>query len=120
MQKKDVFKEFTLKPDNPALPMIVTIAGIADRADTFKQDAMYTVVEFVEMESALTLGWDRFDEFVEATGQEDTDDWTNCPVYLFSKMTQTKRGKQLVIHVRKPDTKAKGQTLSTHKESSHV
>jgi len=65
------------------------------------------VVYFVRMRSGLTVGVTVWDQLVEATGQDDTDNWKGHRVTLFRDWTTYKGNPVQCIRVRKPDEPAK-------------
>ena len=106
MRKSDVHQSKYFKAvDFPAEPMTVEIEMC--RLEEFQQDGgkktEKLVVYFRRQKSGLVVGPTVWDQFIEATGEEDSDDWPGCRVELYRDKTPFGGKMVPCIRVRKPE-----------------
>jgi hypothetical protein len=72
-----------------------------------KEEAEKLVVYFRKQKSGLVTGPVVWDQFIEVTGEEDSDDWKGHLVELYRSTTQFGGDMVPCIRVRKPDAPPK-------------
>jgi hypothetical protein len=105
MRKNEAYpsKYFKAKehPDDWTLTVEVEIAHM-ENFENGKDSRERLVVYFRRVKSGLVVGPTVWDQFIAATGEEDSDDWKGHRVELYRDWTQFQGKDVECIRVRKP------------------
>ena len=109
MKKSDAFKSKYLKcADLNGKPIVVTIETTTFETltapDGKKQEKL--ILHFIGAQKTLPLNQINFDSVVDATGEDDSDNWPGRRLELFPSQAQL--GAKMVdcVRIRKPDQPA--------------
>jgi hypothetical protein len=111
MKKQDAYpSRYFRASDFPDEPLVLEIETA--RMEEFQNGSKTTekmVTYFRKQKSGLVCGPVLWDQLIEVTGEEDTDNWRGHHVELFRDMTPFQGKLVACIRVRKPGTPAKAK-----------
>src|SRR5262245_10907266 len=91
MKKSDVFKSrYLTASDLDGQPVVLTVERAAltpMKGFNGGEERQKMVLHFKGAKKALVLNSTRWDDMIDATGKDDTDDWVGCRVEVYPATT---------------------------------